>query len=72
MEATTEVIATLTSMKMARRVLDELAGQGGLRVSGYGEWSPIYRDGDNELTISKKSEHQWLVVKKEVVSSTKK
>ena len=71
-----EVIATLQSKVQARRVQDEIAQQGGWKITGGDENSIIYsrKRGDvlEELIIQKKAERQWEVCKTERILEGKK
>lgn len=62
-----EIIATLQSKVQARRVQDEIAQQGGYKLTSSDENSVTYsrKRGDvlEELTIQKKAERQWEVCK---------
>ena len=69
------MLATVQSLKRARRLLDELAVEGQWKPGEYGECSIVYtRVMDSgqveELTIYKKGERHWEVVRqtKEVVT----
>ena len=62
-----EILATVQSLKQARRLQDEIAIKDGMIVVGSGKHSGIYRkirDGvSEELTIEKKATHQWQLIK---------
>ena len=62
--AITEILATVQSLKQARRALDELAV--GWKAGDYGSWSVIYEKGKQRLYIKKKAERQWQIVKSTV------
>ena len=63
-----EILATLTRLRQARRILDEIAAQGNWKVSEVGQYSAIYQKVDGgrveELEVLKKADMQWQVVKR--------
>lgn len=66
--AITEILATVQSLKQARRALDELAV--GWKAGDYGSWSVIYEKGKHRLYVEKKAERQWQIIKKTVEEVT--
>ena len=58
---------TVQSLKQARRLLDELATQGGWKADRYGEYSIVFTRTKGgfceEMTVVKKADKQWSVVK---------
>ena len=59
-----EILATVQSLKQARRTLDQLAI--GWRAGEPGKWGVIYERGKHRLYIEKKVERQWQIVKSTV------
>ena len=65
-----ELLGTLQSYRQARRLLDELAVQGGWELVAQGpipetDWSSVlYQKGDEELTLVMRSPRTWDVVKR--------
>ena len=62
-----EILATVQSLRIARRLQDEIASKSEMTASGHGEFSVIYsKSHDNiveELIIEKRAFRQWLLVK---------
>jgi len=62
-----EIVATLQSLRGARKVQDEMASRNEMTIVGYDKNSAIYqRDKDGlieELTIDKKGFRQWRIIK---------
>ncbi len=57
------ILATPQSLKSARRLLDEIAIKGNLKISSHNEFSPVYSNGTEKFWVEKKSQRQWRVVK---------
>ena len=72
-----ELLGTTQSYRQARRLLDELAIQGGWElvtqdpIPSTDEWSVLYQKGDEELTLVKRGPRTWDVVKRRKVENVK-
>ena len=67
-EGALEILATVQSLKQARRTLDQLAI--GWRAGEPGQWGVVYERGKHRLYIEKKVERQWQIVKSTVEEVT--
>jgi hypothetical protein len=61
-EAPKEVLSTLSSMKQARRMLDEIASGGGWKLTVVGD-EVIYKKGAERMGIERKGDRQYQTIK---------